>query len=343
MPPHKPPYIPMPIPPMNVVNATVFRDPKEGGAKVALGLTGSQRYDLRRFSDLAPDALIFSASSASVSRSRVNDSESSLYLFSGNSLFGPADYRLQIPQALLVMRVGSPWIDFHGDFLQITLPGGPAGSFSFDDLSTAGFNDKTTSVMLVNRWRNGAREETVSAAATFTAPWNFAFEGIIPVIQFFLGGGVAIAKVQDPVFSWIAFPPPNQNLATNFTYMVVSQWFVFNSWGIGVNAWLQFYLRLGLDEDHKLQVNIVDMDFYVWPGTGQGQLMDALSGAKNSIISTLQTTSFIVAAIVENLPGTTCDDVYLLPGTQPDTKATTNGSAKGISLSDVTIVFENLR
>jgi hypothetical protein len=40
------------------------------------------------------------------------------------------------------------------------------------------------------------------------------------------------------VFTWLAFPPPNQALATNYTYMVVSQWVVFHAWGIGVNVWL---------------------------------------------------------------------------------------------------------
>ena len=57
-------------------------------------------------------------------------------------------------------------------------------------------------------------------------------------------------------------------------------------------------------------------------------------------MSALQTVSTLVLG---NVTGTVCDDVYLLPGTQPNTKATTNATAKGSALDDVTIVLENPR
>jgi hypothetical protein len=331
-------FPPRPLRPF--VSATVSRDPGGAGAAVALSLTGAQRYDLRRFSDLSPDALVFSISSASVSRQATHSSESSLYLFTGQTSTAYGDYRRLIPQTLLNQRVQAPFVDFHGDFLRITLPPGAAGTSSIADLATAAFNDKATSLMLVDRWRNGAKETTVSTTNTFTAGWDAAFLAVIPVAQILLGGGVAISRIQDPVFSWLAFPPPNQNLPTNYTYMVASQWFVFNAWGIGVNVWLMFYLRLGRDGNDKVELNVVDMDYYVWPGTGQGQMLSALGGAKNGIMSALQAVSSLVLG---NVTGTVCDDVYLLPGTQPDTKAITNASAQGSALNDVTIVLENPR
>jgi hypothetical protein len=326
--------------PLRFVSATVSRDPGGAGAAVTLGLTGAQRYDLRRFSDLSPDALAFSISSASVSRIATRNSESSLYLFTGQTLTASGDYRRLIPQTLLNLRVQSPFVDFHGDFLRVTLPPGAAGTSSIADLATAAFNDKATSLMLVDRWRNGVKETTVSAANTFTVGWDAAFMAVIPIAQLLLGGGVAISRVQDPVFSWLAFPPPNQPLPTNYSYMVASQWFVFNAWGIGVNAWLMFYFRLGRDGNGKVELNAIDMDYYVWPGTGQGQMQTALGGAKNGIVSALQAVSSLVLG---NVTGTVCDDVYLLPGTEPDTQATTNASAKGSALDDVTIVLENPR
>jgi hypothetical protein len=323
------------------VSATIARDLAGAGPEVTLGLSGNQRYDLRRISDLSPDALAFSASSASVSRHRTagSDSEPSLYLFSGNTSITPGDLRRSIPQMLLMVRTQSPF-DFLGDFVRLTLPPGRANTFRVDDLTSVGFNDKTTSAILVNRWRGGAREETVSAATTFTAGWDGAFKIVIPILQVILGGGVAISANQDPVFTWLPFPPGTQTLPTNYVYMVVSQWFVFNAWGIGVNAWVMFYLRLGRDNNSKLELNVVDMDYYVWPGTGQGQMMSTLSGAKSGIVSALQTASSL---ILGNVKGTVCDDVYLLPGTQPNVKANVNASAQGAGLSDVTIVLENPR
>jgi hypothetical protein len=318
----------------------VSRDPGGGGGGATLGLSDSQRYDLRRFSDLSPNALAFSISSANVSRQATHDSESSLYLFTGQTPTTNTDLRRRIPQTLLDLRVQSPFVDFHGDFLRITLPPGAAGTSGFNDLTVAAFNDMATSVMLVDRWRNGVQEETVSAANTFTAGWDTAFLAILPTAQLLLGGGVAISRFQDPVFSWIAFPPPSQMLPTNYTYMLLSQWFVFNAWGIGVNAWLMFYFRLGRDGNGKVELNVVDMDYYVWPGTGQGQMMTALEGAKHGIMSALQTVSTLVLG---NVKGTVCDDVYLLPGTQPNTKATVNASAQGSALNDVTIILENPR
>ena len=335
-----PPLPHPPKPPRRFVSATVSRDPGGGGGGVTLGLSDSQRYDLRRFSDLSPNALTFSISSASVARRATHDSESSLYLFSGQTPTSNGDLRRLIPQTLINLRVQSPFVDFHGDFLRITLPPGAPGTSDIDDLTVAAFNDKATSVMLVDRWRNGIQEETVSAANTFTAGWDAAFLAVIPIAQVLLGGGVAISKVQDPVFSWIAFPPPNQALPTNYTYMLAAQWFVFNAWGIGVNAWLMFYFRLGRDGNGKVELNVVDMDYYVWPGTGQGQLMSALAGAKNGIMSALQTVSTLVLG---NVKGTICDDVYLLPGTQPNTRAAANASAQGSALNDVTIILENPR
>jgi hypothetical protein len=159
-------------------------------------------------------------------------------------------------------------------------------------------------------------------------------------MQLVLGGGVAISRIHDPVFSWFAFPPPNQPLPTNYTYMLVSQWFVFHAWGIGVNAWMMFYVRVGRDGNGKVELNVVDLDFYVWPGTGQAQMITALAGAKNGIMSALQGVSTL---ILGNVSGTICDDVYLLPGTQPNVPAKANASAQGSALNDVTIVLENPR
>jgi hypothetical protein len=321
--------------------ATVFHDSSERGNHVTLTLADNERYALKHLSELSPSALAFAISSVSLSRKGSNGEELSLYLFTGNTQIPPWDNRRMIPYVLLNLRAAMPFIeDFHGDFLRLTLPGGHSGAFNVDDLTIAAFNDKTTSLMLVNRFRNGKREKTVSARATFTAPWDAAFMGLIPVMQLLLGGGVGISRVQDPVFSWLAFPAASQSLPTNFTYMTVSQWFTFNSWGIGVNAWLMFYLRLALDSSGKVEVNVVDMDRYVWPGTGQGEMYQAIDGAKGGIISALQSVSSLILGLVT---GTTCDDIYLLPGTQPNSIAAGNASAHGNALDDVTIVLENPR
>lgn len=321
------------------VSATIARDLAGAGPTVTLSLTGNQRYDLRRFSDLAAAGLVASASSASLFRQE--NSEVSLYLFSPQAAISANDLRRLIPQSLLLMRAGAPpFADFQGDFVRLTLPPGTANTFKVDDLTSVGFNDRTTSAMLVSRWTGGAQEETVSVSNTFTNPWNDAFLGLIPLAQLLLGGGVAISKIQDPVFTWLPFPPATQSLPTNYAYVVVSQWFVFNAWGIGINVWLMLYLRLGRDGNSKVEVNVVDMDYYVWPGTGQGEMMNALSGAKNGIMSALQTASTLVFT---NVTGTVCDDVYLLPGTQPNVKATETASAHGAGLSDVTIVLVNPR
>ena len=68
--------------------------------------------------------------------------------------------------------------------------------------------------------------------------------------------------------------------------------------------------------------------------------MNALAGAKNGIMSALQAVSTLVLG---NVKGTVCNDVYLLPGTQPNTRATANASAQGSALNDVTIILENPR
>ena len=198
-------------PPRRFVSATVSRDPGGAGAKTTLGLSGSQRYDLRRLSDLSPNALSLTISSASVSRGAAHDSESSLYLFSGQTLTGYGDFRRSIPQTLLIMRANSGFVDFHGEFLRVTLPPGAAGASSVDDLATAAFDDKTNSLLLVDRWRNGATEETVSAANTFTAGWDAAFLGLIPSCSSCSGAASPSAESKTPCSAGSpSHPPPTR-------------------------------------------------------------------------------------------------------------------------------------
>jgi hypothetical protein len=325
-------------------SAEAFRDPSLAGTSTRLTLpsaTGDKRYDLKRYADISSAGLFHAISSVRISRSG-SDCERSLYLFGGSSTTIPnTDLRRHVPYMMLNLRAPLPYIqDFHGDFLRVTLrAGGTSGETVVNDLASHSFGDRTTSVMLVDRWRDGKPETTISASDTFTFGWKTALAGVIPVIQFALGGGVAIAQIGDPVFTWVAFPPATPNVPNNFTYLILSQWFVFHAWGIGVNAWLMLYLRLSRDEGSgKLQLNIVDLDRYVWPGTGQGQMMSAIDSAKAGIMSGL---SNAVGLILGNLAQVRCDDVYLLPGKQPNTKAALDGIVLQDAMSDVTIVLEN--
>jgi hypothetical protein len=319
--------------------AHVFRDPARQGTHTHITVADDERYVLKRYSDLAPNpSFAHAISSVDLLRKGADAEETSLYLFTGSSSIPASDNRRMIPYCLLNGRAEVPFVqDFHGDFLRLTLPAGPGGTMVVNDLTTHAFNDKAMSMMLVNRWRHGRQEQTISARNTFTAGWNFAFMGLIPIVQLLLGGGVAISRIQDPVFSWLPFPPPSQSLATNYAYMAVSQWFVFHASGFGMNAWLLFYLRLGRDTAGQLELNVVDMDRYVWPGTGQGELYTALDGAKGGIISALQDVGTLIIGTLSHTP---CSDVYLLPGTQPNVRATAQASAHGNALEDVTIVLE---
>ncbi len=324
--------------------ATVFLDPSDAGTSTTLSLPstpGADRYAWKRFTELSPSGLAFSISSARLSRNRPSDAESSLYLFGGSS---PAilntDLRQNIPYALLNTHAPFPFIqDFHGEFLRISLhPGTRRAEEDIPDLSLHSFNNRTTSMMLVDRWKDGKPETTISASDTFTLGWKAALSVILPVAQLLLGGGVAIMQIQDPVFTWVAHPTNTPNVPNNFIYLVLSQWFTFHASGIGVNAWLMFYLRLSRDSAGKLEVNVVEMDHFVWPGTGQGQMNNALDGAKGGIMSALSGSSTL---ILGSLAQVHCDDVYLLPGKQPNTKATQNGIVRQDAMSDVTIVLEN--
>lgn len=333
------------------VSAKVFHDTSLGGRSASLSLTGSQRYDLKRLVDLSPSGLVHAIRSAELGHGFLHSSgsaESSLYLFSGLSPVASSDYRRSIPYAMLNTRATVPFMqDFHGEFLRLTIPasGGPgkAGHFAtslvVNDLQTHLFAGRATSVMLANRWIDGKTEKTVSATNTFSAGWDVGLSLAILVIQVLLGGGVAIAKIGDPVFTWTAFPTNSPNLPDNYSYLAISQQLVFNASGFGVNVWLIFYCRLSVNGTGQVVLDFVDMDRYVWPGTGQGEVYQAIDGAKGGIMSALQTVSTLVLGLTD----TFCDDVYLLPGTQPDTPAITNASALGDALNDVTIVLENPR
>ena len=247
-------------------SAELFRDPLRGGTNTKLSLpaaSGDQRYEWKRFSELAPNDLVSTISSASLTRTEADGGESSLFLFAGSSSIPNTDYRRSVPYAMLNMRAPLPFIqDFHGDFLRMTLHGGSPTNQIVNDLSLHSFNDRTTSALLVDRWRGGRPEETISVADTFTAPWKAALTMITFVAQFAIGG-VSITAIQDPVFTWVAHPPATPNVPNNYVYLVVSQWFVFHAWGIGMNAWLMFYLRLSRDGTGMLELNVVEMDRYV--------------------------------------------------------------------------------
>jgi hypothetical protein len=319
--------------------ANLFRDVSRAGPHAQITLAQNKRYAIRRLSELTPAGLAHAISSVELSQKTSEGDQASLYLFLGSSSkVNNWDYQHSIPYAMLNARSPIPFVqDFHGDFLRLTLPSS-SGSFTIDDLRTRQFNDKTSSVMLVDRWKNGKPEKTISARSTFTLGWNGFFLAAIPIIQFIVGG-VAISRIQDPLFTWAAFPT-SPNLTDSDIYLVASQWFVFHASGIGMNVWLQLYLRFSVSSG-RLVINVVDMDRYVWPGTGQGQMYQALDGNKGSIISGLQTAS---TALLQTDPlHIACDDVYLLPGTQPDSKATVNESSLGDALDDVTIVLENPR
>jgi len=242
---------------------------------------------------------------------------------------------------MLNARAPLPFIqDFHGDFLRMTHAEGRGrvAAQEISDLAQRSFDNRTTSVMLVNRFRGGKPETTVSASDTFTASWRLVLAALIPAVQFAMGGGVAIFQMEDPVFTWVAFPPNTPNVPDNYVYMVLSQWFVFHTSGIGINAWLMMYLRLSRDSGGKLEINVVELDRYVWPGTGQGQVSAAIDGAKASIMSAF---SNVAGIFLGSLTQVHCDDVYLLPGKQPNDPATRDGVVLQDALSDVTIVLEN--
>lgn len=331
-----------------VSTATLFHDLSKAGISTTLALGSSEtdnRYELRRFTELSQPGLAFSISCATLSRGRVvgDSTEASLYLFGGNSVTIPyTDLRRSIPNVMLNMRAPLPFIqDFHGDFLRMTLhphARGQDATQEINDLGLHQFNDRTTSAMLVNRFRGGKPETTISASDTFTLGWKAVLSLIIPITQVALGGGVAIFQIQDPVFTWVAFPPATPNVPNNYVYMVLSQWFVFHASGIGVNVWLMVYLRLARDNSGKLAVNVVELDRYVWPGTGQGQMYTAIDGAKASIMSGLSNAAGL---ILGDLAQVHCDDVYLLPGKQPNAPATQDGIVLQDAMSDVTIVLEN--
>lgn len=316
-----------------VTSAAVFRDTSRSGTTLSLALPAGQRYEKRRLLDLMP-SLVHTIRSVEL---RAGEAEASLYLFAGNSQVPNGDWRRFIPYSVLQSYATVPFMsDFHGDFLRLTVPGG-GPPFVVDDLTTLSFQGRTTSLMLVNRWMTGKQERTISARSTFTAPWDLTLSLAIYPIQVALGGGVAISRIQDPVFTWLAFPT-RPGLVNTDCYMVVSQWFVFNAWGIGINVWLLFYLHFSVD-NNRLALDIVDMDRYVWPGTGQGQVMQAIDGNKGMIISALQGLSTLA---FQNIT-TGCDDVYLLPGTQPHLQATGDESEADDALNDVSIVLENPR
>jgi hypothetical protein len=317
-------------------SAKVFRDTSRRGVNLTLSLGAGKRYETRRLLDLLPLGLLHAISSLQLAGGS-GAAESSLYLFAGNSSIPNWDYRRLIPYALLNQYATVPFMmDFHGDFLRVAVPG-TSTPLVVDDLRAFMFQGRTTSLMLVDRWKTGKQEQTISATNTFTFLWDVALSLAIYPIQVVLGGGVAISRNYDPVFTWLAFPS-RPGLVSTDTYMVLSQWFTFNASGIGVNVWLLFYLNFNVS-NNRLGLDIVDMDSYVWPGTGQGQVMAALAGAKGGILSALQGVSTL---FLQNIP-TGCDDVYLLPGKQPHLPATQDAFERDDALNDVTIVLENPR
>ena len=209
--------------------ADLFRDVFRSGPRTQLSLAQDKRYANLRFFDLSPASLVLAISSLDLSQQTTEGDQASLYLFLGSSPVSNSDFRRSVPHLLLNMRASVPFMqDFHGEFLRLTLPSGN-GSFTVDDLRTRQFNDKTTSVMLVDRWKHGKEEKTISARSTLTLPWvgfmNVAIMGIQAAVK-----GVAISAVQDPLFTWAAFPR-SATLTDSDVYMVVSQWLLFHASG----------------------------------------------------------------------------------------------------------------
>jgi hypothetical protein len=258
-------------------------------------------------------------------------SEASLYLFDGYS--NEQDHRRLVPWSMLGGQSFIEGVEFHGGFLCITKPENASDRFYVNDLRPWAFDNRTRSVMLVSQWHE--REERLSVRKIFTYPWTLVWDNAVRPALLSAMPGANIARAADPHFTWLAFPR-RSGFSESRAYLVASQWVVIHASGIGMNAWLMFFLDLHVQGKH-LKIDIVDFGYYVSPGTGQGQLMDALEKQKGSIMSVAQ----IFAGTLFSLIPSECDDVYLLPGDQTGARPRTPEIRIGNALDDVTIVLEN--
>lgn len=316
--------------------AVVFLDVSQRGASnLSFSVANNQRLVAKRFFDLSKDGFAHTISSVKIHN---KGTESSLYLFDGTSQIPRSDYRRFVPYMVIGSTFPVPWpfmLDFHGDFLRLTIAADADTPCTVDDLRTYGFNDRTASLILVSRWKND--EQTISARNTFTLPWNLAIDHILIPLTIAAQPGLNISRIGDPVFTWLAFPNVRRKeFSKTKTYMVVSQWFVFHAGGIGINVWLLFYCDFSV-KNNSLQLNIVDLDRYVWPGTGQGQMQQTIDDNKGTILNTIQ----MVATLLLRFIPSSCDGVYLLPGTASGSKATRDEAVLGDVFDDVTVVLEN--
>lgn len=90
-----------------------------------------------------------------------------------------------------------------------------------------------------------------------------------------------------------------------------------------------------------VSMNVVEMDRYVAPAlVGASQLETAIDGAKAGLMSALSGASFLFLNV---LAKKYCDEVYLPPGKQPNSRTSQDSMVLEDALSDTTIVLVNPR
>lgn len=278
----------------------LWDDPNQTGRSEVLAVGPSQRYELRRESDL----LAFGMD----------------HVISSSTVFHPSEGGLSL--ICFGFPFPLPWFDFSGPFLQLTAFA--ADSTLSTNMSSFGFDDRTSSALLVNIARG--TETRLSFRSVFLSKW-------LSIIDAQLAGTRASRKDgREPILTWEMFPT---FINPDLRFLRITQ-----ELNIDVPAWpdydaaITYWLLPSLDAGGKIQATVARTGLWVDDGVKHDKIVSELEPAVAAGAGTLNSELNTQLAPFRAF---TLKDIYLLPGDQ--TGGTPAGAFAGTTTDDITIVL----
>lgn len=286
--------------------SSVYTGANQSGTARVFGVSSSQRYNALTSSELSSQGIYQNLSSATVYRS--SRSDATLLLFRPPFSFLPA------------------WPDFNGSFLQITNRKANSGpELDVDSFSASGFNDQTTSMLLVAA--NKDTELRLSFRDLFLSRWRTTLDNQL--------AGSEARRQGDPTLTWEMFPSGISYLSSSRRYLKIHQRLrVELSWWPDYDASITYHLYLYLDGAGRLRGHVARWAYWVEGGIKSGAIGDRL---RPQVISGMDTLNDQLGDQLGGLTFTFAD-LYYLPGRQLSRPAT--GVLTGNTTDDVTIVLQ---